>query len=179
MRRLVPLALVIALVSLACGDDDTAPADPALVAGLRQRISENQQDSGGPEMSDAEIECFAIGIIDLFGADRITAGIDMEFSAFMGTATQEERRSVVDTMFECVDLALDLAEELGAGGEVSAESARCLADVMLANDAFRDATAEAFVSSTDPFDDPELVAELLPPMLECMIAEELGDLGNG
>ena len=68
--------------------------------------------------------------------------------------------------------------KVSSGTEISAESARCLADVMLASDEFRNATAESLVSSTDPFDDPALVAALLPAMLECITAEELADLGN-
>jgi hypothetical protein len=167
MRRLVPFALVIALVAAACGDD-TPTADPALVASLSQRISDNQSGSGGFEMTDPEVECFATGIISLFGAERITAALDLDFSAFMATATAGERREVVDIMLECVDLGADLARELGAEGTISAESARCLADTLLASDAFRDATAESFVSETDPFDDPALVSALLPAMLECL-----------
>jgi hypothetical protein len=178
MRRPAAFALIIALVAVACGDD-TPAADPALVAGLSQRISASQSGSGVFEMTDPEVECFATGIIGLFGAERITAALDLEFSAFMATATAGERRAVVDTMLDCVDLGAGLARELGAEGTISAESARCLADTMLASDAFRDATAESFVSETDPFDDPALVSALLPAMLECLTAEDLGNLGTG
>jgi len=178
MRRLIPLAIVVALVAAACGDD-TPSADPAMVASLSQRIAENQSGSGGFDMTDEEVECFAIGIIELFGDERITAGMDLDFSDFMATATSGERRETVDIMFGCVDLGDDLARELGGGTELSEESAQCLADTMLDSDAFRDATAESFVSESDPFQDPELVAELLPLMLECLTAADLAELGNG
>jgi hypothetical protein len=177
MRRLIPLAIVLALGATACGDD-TPSADPALVSGLRRQISASQQGSGPLEMTDDEIECFAIGIIDLFGAERITASLDLEFSEFMSTATPGERRTVVDTMFDCADLGPALAAELAGGGDISADSARCLADSLLASEAFRDATAESFASSSDPFDDPELVGELLPVMLQCLSAEDLAELGG-
>ena len=166
------------MITVACGGDAPA-ADPAMVATLSQRIAENQTGSGGFDMTEPEIECFAVELIDLFGAERIAAGMELEFSAFMETVTAPERRRVVDTMLECVDLAADLAAELGSEGEISAEAAQCLAETMLASDAFRDATAESFVSETDPFDDPDLVAALLPAMLECLSAEDLGNLGNG
>ncbi len=177
MRRLIPLAIVVAVIAAACGDDAPA-ADPAMVANLSQRIAENQAGSGTFDMTDDEVECFAIGIIELFGGERITAGMDLDFSDFMATATAGERREVVDIMLGCVDLGDDLARELGGEGELSEDAARCLADTMLESDAFRDATAESFVSEGDPFQDPELVAELLPLMLECLSAEDLAELGS-
>ncbi len=178
MRRLAHLTLALALLIVACGDDAPA-ADPVMVANLAQRITDNQAGSSGFDMNDAEVECFAAGIIDLFGADQITAALDLEFSQFMATATSGERREVVDTMLECVDLSADLAQEIGGEGQIDAAAARCLADTMLESDAFRDATAESFVSETDPFDDPELVGALLPAMLSCLSAEDIANLNNG
>ena len=96
----------------------------------------------------------------------------------MAPAAAAERREVVDIMLGCVELGDDLARELGGDGELSEDAARCLADTMLESDAFRDATAESFVSDGDPFQDPDLVAALLPPMLECVSAEDLAELGS-
>lgn len=177
VRRYLPLVIALALVAPACGDD-TPSADPAMVANLSRRIAENQAGSDAFDMTDDETECFAIGIIDLFGGERITAALDLEFSEFMATADAGERREVVDIMLGCVDLGDDLARELGGEGELSEEAARCLADTMLESDAFRDATAESFVNEGDPFQDPDLVAELLPAMLECLSPEDLAELGS-
>lgn len=180
MRRVMAVLVALVLVAPACGDDDSSgSADPQLVAGLRGRIAASQDTGGGaPQMTDREIECFAVGIIDLFGADRIAGALDLEFEEFMATASAGERRQVVDVMLECVDLAPMLAAELGGDGSISPEAARCLADVFIASDAFRDATAEGLVGNTDPFQDPELVAALLPSMLECLSPEELAGLGG-
>ena len=110
-------------------------------------------------------------------------GLEVQEAENMSDAARKLARekpdvAVVDIMLGCVDLGEDLARELGGEGELSEEAARCLADTMLESDAFRDATAESFVNEGDPFQDPDLVAELLPAMLEGLSPEDLAELGS-
>lgn len=185
MRRLVAIALTVAVIAGACGDDDTtsttvSAANAALVAGLRQQIATQQsEDPDAFPMTDEEIGCFAVALVDTFGADRMGQALTGSFEVFMAAASAEERRSVVDAMFGCADLGPALARSLGGDGSLSAEASNCLADVMIGSQAFRDAVAEGFAGTGgSPFEDPELLQELLPLMLSCLSAEELAQLGS-
>lgn len=185
MRRILVLAVTLAVVAAACGDDTSTTteaasgAKAAVVAGLRQQISTSQaEEPGAFPMSDDEIGCFAVALVDTFGVARMTGAVDESFEGFMAGATTSERRQVIDSMFGCVDLGPALAEEIG-GDDISPASARCLADAMLASDSFRDALANSLAgSSADPFQDPALIEDLLPVMLTCLTAEELMNLGS-
>ncbi len=185
MRRVIPL-LALALVMAACGDDDTGGegttttgGDGAeLVAALRTQISEDSG-SGGFVVNDEQAGCFAVGLIDEFGAGTMADAIGGEFSDFMGSISSAERRTVIDIMFGCVDLAEGLAAELGADGAISLDSARCISEAMLASDDFRDVLAESFVDAGGAFENPALVETLLPAMFSCLTPEELAQIGAG
>lgn len=127
-------------------------------------------------MSNEDAACFAGGLIDEFGAARIAEAIDLEFEEFMRSATRAERRSVVDTMLGCANFGALFTQQFS--GAISAESASCLADSFLGSDGFRDALADSSASGDSAFDDPDLQAELLPAMLDCLSAEELIQLGQ-
>lgn len=179
MRRLVTVMLVAMLIATACGDD-SSDADPQLVASLRSRITESPQaQSGEFPMSEDDIACFAEGLVDELGASKIENGIDLSFDAFMGTLSAGERRTVVDVMLGCVDVADTLIAQIsGEGSTLSESSARCVIDGMLASDEFRDAVAESFVSGDSTFENDSLVAAILPIFFECLTPEELANLGN-
>lgn len=180
MRRLVTVTLATLLLIAACGDDSSADADPALVSSLRSRITESPQAQDGDfPITDEAAQCFALGIIDDLGADKVGDGIDLSFDAFMGTLSADERRAVVDVLLGCVDITETLVTQLsGDGAEVSAESARCVVEGMLASNVFLDAVADSFVSGESAFESEAIAVAILPVFFECLTPEELANLGN-
>lgn len=178
MRRALAFVFALVLVVAACGDDAGGGENTELVESLTEKITESSDDGGGDvPFDDEQAACFAGALIEEFGADRMAEAVTMEFDEFMAGATDEERLAVIDSMFTCVDFAEVLAAEFS--GAVSAESAECLADAFVGSEVFRDAMADSFGDDTaDPFDDPDLMTEMLPAMLECLSAEELVELGE-
>ena len=181
MRKPLLLLLVLALAAAACGGDDAADDKEAAVQALQRQITESQADDASDmDFSDAETLCMAEGMVDEFGVARIIDASDQEFEVFMGAATQEERRAVVDLTLECVDMSALIAGPLMAEG-LSEDSATCIGDAMIGNDAFRDVVAGGLATgSFDPTASNEeaLMTALLPVMLECLSAEELANLGG-
>ena len=180
MRRFLVLTVATVLLVAACGDDDTGNNDDELVSGLTEQIL---SDSGTDDIAfdEADAACFAVGLIDEFGGERMVAAMDQEFEEFMAAASGAERRQVVDLMLECVDFGAMLTAEFATG--LSAESSECLSTAFVGSEAFRDALADSMSgSATDPFDDQAVMEDLLPIMFECVSAEELiqlSELGEG
>ena len=187
MNRAVALLFALALVVTACGDDDatdntgaptpTDAASSAVINELQQEILAGADTGSDIPLDDAQALCFASGLVGEFGAEAMGQAVQMEFEEFMAQATPAERLIVVDTMLGCVDFTETMAGQFD--GAISAEAATCLSDSFIGSDAFRTALANSFGSAdTDPFEDPALVAEMLPAMLECLTAEELLNLGS-
>lgn len=182
MKRAIALLFTVALVVSACGDDDsgnsaTTGAVSPVVEDLTQEILTGDGPDSDVPFTQEQAACFAAGLVDEFGSEAMADALQMSFDEFMAGATPEQRLTVVDQMLDCVDFASMMTAEFG--GTISDESARCLGDAFVGADAFRTALANSFDDSgTDPFDDPALLEEMLPAMLECLSAEELIQLGN-
>lgn len=182
MKRAIALLFALTLVLTACGDDDAgtdsgAGADSPVVDDLTQEILEGSGSPSDVPLSDEQAACFAVGLVDEFGGDAMVEAIQLEFDEFMAQASAEDRLTVVDTMLDCVDFSSTMSAEFD--GAISSESATCLADAFVGSDAFRSALANSFDGSgADPFEDPALLEEMLPAMLECLSAEELVQLGG-
>lgn len=182
MKRAIALLFAMALVAVACGDDDggattTAGAVSPVVADLTQEILSGDGPDSDVPFTQEQAACFAAGLVDEFGGEVMADALQMSFEEFMAGATSDQRLTVVDQMLDCVDFSAMMTAEFG--GTISDDSARCLGDAFVGADAFRAALANSFdQSGTDPFDDPALLEEMLPAMLECLSAEELIQLGG-
>jgi hypothetical protein len=182
MKRLVILVAAVALVAAACGDDDGGDRDQA-IATLQRQITESQtaqESPTAPQFTDAEARCMAEGMVDEFGISRILDAEDQAFEEFMGAATAEERRNVVDLTLNCVDLTAQLTGPLVAEG-LSEESAECIGAALIDNEAFRDVLAAGLATgSFDPTSENEaaLMEALFPALFECLSAEELANFGG-
>jgi len=168
------------LIVAACGDDSSSGADPQLVSSLRSKITASPQAQGGDfPITDDVAQCFAEGLVSDLGAAKIESGIDLSFDDFMATLSAGERRTVVDVLLGCVDISETLVAQLtGAGSTISADSATCVVDGMLASDAFLDAVADSFVSGDSAFQSDAVAVSILPVFLECLTPEELAGLGG-
>lgn len=174
MRRIVTLVLATMLIASACGGDDSGGESEALVQSLRTQILETDASSDFA-ISNDEAQCFAEGLLDELGAERLSGAFDQDFETFMAGATGDERRAVVEVMFACVDMTSAIAAEMEG---ISQESARCVAAAMVEAEEFRTAVADGFGGGDQVFEDPELVAALLPAMLACLTADELARIGD-
>jgi hypothetical protein len=188
VRRLFTAALAACLLVVACGDDAATTTttgsgadNQALVAALGSKISSSPQASTSDfQFDDQSIACFAGGLVDQLGADVVAANIDKDFDAFMATLDQTQRRTVVDVLFDCVNVADAMVAGMAAEGSgMSEASTRCVLDAMLASNEFRDAVAESFVSGDSTFESDALIAAMLPIFFQCLTPEELANLGNG
>lgn len=178
--RIIATMLALVLVIAACGDDDSPGVggdNSRLVGDLTAVIAAENQSSSDFPMSDDQAACFATALIDVLGAERMAGALDQEFEEFMSTASQTERRAVVDAMFDCADFGAAMTAEFSS--DISPDSAQCLGEAFTASDDFRDAVAESFTAAGNAaFDDPSVMAALLPAMLECLSADELIQLGD-
>jgi len=183
MTRMAAILLALALVVVACGDDDSGAVSQAggdnseLISNLTQKIVADSPNDSDFQFDDAQAACFVKGLVDNLGADRMGEALQMEFDEFMVQASAQERSDVVDMMLRCADFGQVLAQEFASS--ISQDSSNCLADAFVGSDVFRTALADSFgENAANPFDDPELAVELLPIMLECLSAEELIQIGS-
>lgn len=108
-KRVSVLMLAVALVAVACGDDDAGSGEEqAVVSALMAKMQEDT-DAGEP-FDDAESsQCFAEGLISEFGLTRmaelgVTADAVTESEAFFGAMSDAEIGRAVDVAFGCADI---------------------------------------------------------------------------
>jgi hypothetical protein len=186
MKRAAALLIALVLVLAACGDDDAATDTTTATTGagsgtvVDELTQEILSDSsvGSDGFTEEQAACFAVGLVDEFGAEVMVDALQMEFDDFMAASSLEDRMTVVDTMLGCVDFGAVMVAELD--GEISAESANCIGDAFGNSEAFRNALANSFDgSAADPFDDPALMEDILPAMFECLTEDELAAILGG
>lgn len=161
----------LALVAAACGDDDSSDQ-----SGLVNDVAQQVSGDGEFDFSNEQAVCVAEGMIDGLGADRIVEGLDTDFDTFMSTASEPERRAVVDTLLDCVNFGTLLFSE--AEGQISEDSARCLGNAFSDSETFRSALTESLATGQDPFDHIESEEEFITFLFECLSAEEIVRLGD-
>jgi hypothetical protein len=175
MKRFVAIAALLSLIAVSCGDDDATDGNDPLVTDFTEQITAGRtSDQFG--FTDEDAVCFAGGLIDELGGERIAGALDLEFEEFMAGASDQERKTVVDVLINCADFASLLTAEFSQA--ISGDSARCLGDAFVASEGFRAALADSFGTGADPLDDEELMGEMLPVMFDCLSAEELIELGS-
>ncbi len=179
MPRILLAVVVATLVAGACGDSGTD--EQALESALKAEILERAAESGATPISDQEATCVAAGAVEELGADGLlglgitTSGADSErpFAA----ATDEQVETITDVYLACLDIRQLMLNEIS--GDVSTESAECVADRVAAGDFLRPVIAGSLRGETVEFgDDPELSEAFVGIVVECLTAEELVDLSN-
>jgi hypothetical protein len=126
---LAAAALTVGLGACGGGDDEGGAAGSPLAEALAADILDEAE--GSPVATEEEANCWANQIVDEIGEDRLEElGMtvdnvgDIEDYDF----TDEEMSSMVDSMFDCIDVKAAFAEEFEA--DFGAEGAECLADAL-------------------------------------------------
>ncbi len=181
MGRLAALMVGCIVVVAACGGDDGASLNEEEQALADLIASEILEDDEGdaPPLSTEQAQCIgdesvaAIGfdrMVEIgLGPDALGAGTDIEDV----DVPDAEVDAIVDVYFDCVDVKALFTQGLLETGDVSEDSAECVADGI--EDRFVRNALEAGIRGEDfgPEDDPELLQSLLQVLGDCLTPEEL------
>ena len=173
LRRSLVLFALAASVAACGGDDDggdsgdvAAAADTPVGKALTEELMAESDDS--PISTEEEARCVAGGIVSGVGEERleelgVTAdtaiGSDIEDIDF----TADEIGTIVDSMFDCVDVQAAMAEEFEE--DFGAEGAQCVAE-NLDQDLMRDLMASSMIGDDDEMPD-EFFQAFLDVAAEC------------
>ncbi len=187
MRQLVALVLGSALVLAACGDDDGGSSLSANEQALADLIAAeiiDDDEGDGPPLSSDQAQCIGDRSVAAVGFDRLVE-VGLGPDALEGGTSLEdvdlpdaEVDAIVDVYFECVDVKAIFTQGMLESGEVSQDSAECVADGI--DERFVRTALEQGIRGEDSSleDDPELLQSLLRVMTECLTAEELAEISG-
>ena len=176
-------ALVLLIAACGGGDDSLDDTEQAMADAIAVQMTED----GDSIATDEEAQCYGEGVVSEMGLDRLLElGLDQE-AVESGTGPDDVELSdddvdaLLDPMMECIDFGAIFVEGLtsGADGEVSEESAECMADG-ISDDTIRSAaeaglTGEEFDTATDQ----ELLRDMIDLMSECLSPEEFQAVTGG
>lgn len=131
--KLVAALAAVAMMAGACGDDDgggggSASADSPLVQAI---VDDVMADSDGITTDRAEAECFVGGVVGTLGEDRLNElGVTEDNVVGLDEIewTEDEATSVVDKMFDCIDMGESFIEQMEFG-DLDDEQTACVQDV--------------------------------------------------
>ena len=175
LRRSLAVLALVATVAACGGDDDdsgssggdTAAADTPVGQALTEEFMAESDDS--PISTEEEARCVSGGIVSGIGEDRleelgVTAdtaiGSEIEDIDF----TADEVGTIVDAMFDCVDVQAALAREFEE--DFGAEGADCVAE-NLDEDLMRDLMASSMVGGDEEEMPEEFFQAFLDVAAEC------------
>ena len=167
---LAAAALTVGLGACGGGDEDggAAAASPLAEALAADMLDDSE---GSPVGTEEEANCWANQIVDDIGEDRLEElGMTVENVGDMEDYdfTDEELSTMVDGMFDCIDVKAAFAAEFEE--DFGAEGAKCVADAL-----DEDLVKEAMLADQTGADEPS--AEFMQAFLD--IAAECNlDLGG-
>lgn len=193
-RRVTVVVVAMALVVGACGGGSSLSAEEQGIVNeiaavmMAMPPEEYPQDLfGEPEArcwAEAMVE--AVGIEDLrsagFGSGAFSSTEEAEaaLDSVADTLTDDSMGEYLAKAMECVDLTAFVAQEM-IGDGVPEEAAYCIAEKMVASDAFFNLMISSMQDEDpDPEVEDEIRAVTLQAMIECLSPEDLADLmGSG
>lgn len=187
MRQLVALVVGSALVVVACGGGDGGPAldgdEQALADLIASEILEDDEGDAPPFTAD-QAQCIGDESVGAIGFDRLVEVGLGPGALEAGTELQDvdlpdaEVDAIVDVYFDCVDVKALFTEGMLQTGDVSEDSAECVADGI--DDRFVRTALEEGIRGEDSSleEDPELLQSLLRVMTDCLTAEELARISG-
>ncbi|MEX1208349.1 MAG: hypothetical protein WEE36_07050 [Acidimicrobiia bacterium] len=181
--RLVGALLIVALVTVACGDDagGQAPltdAEQALADVIVAEMTASP-DPSDPFQVEASARCFAEGLVGELGITRLAElGIEAQNvgdpNAAFSLMTDPEVEATADIALRCPAFRDALVTEMTADG-ISDDSADCLVEELVDSGVFRLLViAEMKGESTDAIEeDAANSAALIGALIKCLTPEEL------
>ena len=140
---------------------------------VRPLLVEGMVEDG--EVSNEQAECLSDDLSD----DEIVALLTAAFT--QGSEDVEVDPALygplADAMLNCMDFGALLVEEFTAAGDLSAESAQCLADA-ISDDLLRDMIIAGMTESDTSAAEAALAREVMAAAPECLTDEELSGLGG-
>ena len=191
------LSLTVALMVAACsGGGDADELADAIGEGLWAEAQADIEASTLPfEFTEADADCLGEVMVDAIGFQTLVdAGvtvenlkdpdfqIDDEANTFL--EDPETAEAIADGMTRCVDFGEAMSEMFSSEMGVSPQSAECLIDGLMEQEAFSSALNQAIVGgilgdeTVDPFQDgdPEMLGAMFDLMNECLTDEEISNL---
>ncbi len=160
VRRGASALLVLMLALSACGSDDdvSAGADTEIGQALTEEF---MADGDSPFSSEEDARCMSGKIVDGIGEDRLeelgmTADNVPDIDAI--DFTEGELDTVIDSLFDCVDVQAELAKEFES--DFGEEGAQCVAE-NLDEDLVRDLMSASFVDA-----EPEMTDDFFQAFLD-------------
>ena len=184
MRRVLMLLVALAMVATGCGGDDSGDsgAGQALAEAIRDEILEDN-DPDSP-FGETEATCVGEEAVSEFGVEGLIELGITEDNASAGdafeTASDEDRRRLIDVTLECIDFKQFFVDQLTADSDISDESAECLGNELGTRE-FLDPLVEAGLAGNDDafLDDEQLTGLIFGAITTCLSLSELEQLGGG
>jgi hypothetical protein len=175
MRKTVAVLCAGVFALSACGgsgEDDQAKD------AIKASVMENATSvAGGAELSDEQAECFADGIVDEVGVEKLQEYelLDDDLGWVDDadpTMSEADAEASAEVITGCVDLGELMMEQVNADADsdLTEEQAECISD------ALDDGTMEEFLAASLQGDDSSQ-EELSGALLGCVMAA-MGDLGE-
>lgn len=162
--RYLAAAAAAALLLAACGSDGGGGADTAVGQALADEL---MSDGDSPLAGEEEARCMAGDIVDNVGEDRLAElGVTAETVSAIEDIdfTDEETDTVLDALFDCVDVQRVMAEEMAS--DFGDEAAGCIAE-NLDESLLREAMAVGFGGDIDAEPSNDFLQGMLDVMAEC------------
>jgi hypothetical protein len=181
MKRVL-LALAVGVLLLgACGDDDDSGSalgnggdlsseEQQIVDELKSGILE---DETGLILTDAEADCAAVGILRAVGTDRANELSDAPDGEDNLTADEAEKSAAA--MVQCADLRPLFVSSFTEAGEISEESAQCLADA-ISDDDIEAILVAGFTGDEDAAALTDVTRKITTVMGDCLTDEEFAEI---
>ena len=183
MRRAIGVVLTLVLVVAGCGDDSAGALsqEERAVADAVVDFIVADEDFAARPLTEDEARCLAETTVRQIGVEGlaeigVTADSVPEENPFEG-ASDDKVDAFVEAYFECLDVAEIFAAEFEEQGALSPDSVSCLAEELGRGDLLR-GMLRSSIAGGEFGDDPELLAQFIDLLVECLSAEEFAELAG-
>ena len=195
MRQLTPAIiclLAFSMVAAACGGDDDgggsdlSSGERALADAIADQLLDDPDDD--LPMTRAQAQCISEGMVDDVGLDKLVEIGLSEEAVRAGTGPDdvdvpdEVVNDFVDVMMDCVDMAALMVAGMTEDGDVSEDSAKCLADGIVEDyEDFLEQAARSGITGEefDVGEDARLMVGIMTLMADCFTDEEFTEIMGG
>jgi hypothetical protein len=164
--RALAAGCALALTLAACGGDDDDAAGDAADTPVAQALADELLTGDSPISTEDEARCVSGEIVNGVGEDRLDElGVTADSVGSIQDIdfTDGELETIVDSMFECVDMEAAMAEEFAE--EFGEEGAQCFAE-NLDQELMADLMTSSFAGDDAPMSD-EFFQAFLDIASEC------------